>query len=247
MNARLLAASACLSLCTLPPGPGRRAGAHQPVVGARRLHHAQEHGEAARRAQGADRRARRADRRGHAGSEKPASCAGCSRRASRCCNGTPGPTRSTTRDRSCCGPARRRRLVEAVRACGWSRSTRRRSSLQNTLTAHVVLRQAASGAAGARPARPRIRRSSRISARSTASRAICASRRIFFDLDLHDVADGPYNLERRGLEPRRADRQRAAADRAAQGRRRSRGAPRGRPRRRRRRRCAPKSCSRSIA
>ena len=69
----------------------------------------------------------------------------------------------------------------------------------------------------------------------------------FFDLDLHDVADGAVSARRRGLEPGRADRQRVAADRAAQGRRRARGASRGRRGARRPRRCAPRSCSRSIA
>ena len=66
--------------------------------------------------------------------------------------------------------------------------------LTHSLTAHVSVRQRPLPRHKAER-RPRPARSSRISERSKAWRAICASRRTRFELDVHDVADGTYQLD----------------------------------------------------
>jgi poly(3-hydroxybutyrate) depolymerase len=66
-------------------------------------------------------------------------------------------------------------------------------ALQNTLTAHVVLRQriVAPPAPGQRPADPPVVKD--LGTFDGVARDLRESP-FFFDLDLHDVADGPYNL-----------------------------------------------------
>ena len=248
MKARLLAASVCLVVVRPRSGHRRRAGAHEPGVGARRLHDPQEHREAAGRAQGADRRARRADRRRDAAREDAASCAGCSRKGIALLNGRPWTdaadynaiARRADRDR-------RRRFDRSRTPCAleqiYAPSHR---PAEHASTAHVTLRQ--------RPAPPR-----RASRRGTGAVV----------KDLGDVRRRRARSARvavlvRPRRARRAGRHRTCSwstspnqgepigaaslhDRAAQGARRHGRAARSRRRRARRRRCAPRSSSRSIA
>ena len=111
MKARVLLAAL---LCVPDPGGGSTAGAHQPRVGARRLHDAQEHGEAAGRAEGADRRARRADRRSDTTWAERRTAAAVRERHRAAERAAHGPTRANTR--VACAPhrSRRRRFADAV-------------------------------------------------------------------------------------------------------------------------------------
>ena len=129
----------------------RRAGADQPRVRARRLHDAQEHGEAAGRAQGADRRARRADCRGDAARQKRRAPPAVRERHGAAQRPTVDRGATSTRDRSCCAPIASSPIRRSRMRCGSSRSTRRRSSCSERVTAHVALRKR-SDAAGAGPA-----------------------------------------------------------------------------------------------
>ena len=188
------------------------AGADQPGVAARRLQHAQEHGEAAGRAEGADRRARRADRRSEPARQERRAPAAVREGHRRCSPAGRGPMPPTTRARSCSAPTAWSSIRRKPYAVRLEQIYSPSIELERPLTRARRLRAAPAAAAAGADRRRRRRRSSRISARSTASAATCASRRSPFDLDLRDVADGTYLL---AIEVMRRDTRRSARRRCS--------------------------------
>ena len=177
MNVRLLAASVCLSLCGLLPalagaqaltslasvrvGYTTRKNTVKPQGELKAQIDALDAQIAEATRLGKNRRAAPAVREGHRAAER--------RRR--------GPTRSSTRARSCCGHRASSSIRRSRTRCGWNRFTRRRWRCRTRVTAHVTLRKRSRR-------RPR-QASSRRSRRSGQGprhvrrrrRAICASRR----------------------------------------------------------------------
>ena len=243
MKARVLLVA---SLCALRAGDRDAAGADQPRVAPRRLQHAQGHRQAAGRAQGADRRgrSRRSPRRrrlGKSGEMRRLIAKGITLLAGR--PWTDAPISAT---RSSCAPTTSSPIRRRPYAVRLEQIYAPSIELQRSLTAHVVLRKrpAAPGAGSSRRSRATVVKD--LGTFDGVGRDLRESP-FPFELDVHDVADGAYQLAVEVTDARRAARhEHAARSRCARGSTRwSRGSKPTRSARRRR--CAPTSSSRSIA
>ena len=202
---------------------GAAAGADEPRVGPRRLHDAQEHREAAGRAEGADRRARRADRRGQRGSGRTASSDGSYAKGMTLLAGRPWT------DAADFGASLVLRTEHVVADSSKPYAVRLEQIYTPSIELRARRRRRTSCCASAPvPARRRARRrsrarSSRISATFDGVSRDLRESPFPFELDVHDVADGAYRDHRRRHGRRRRRSARASlAHRAAQGPRRAR-------------------------